>query len=410
MEEQLSRHYDRLQERDYNRSKAGLGSGGGPGASTLAPDGAAVAQHYNSLQDRHRTLTGGSDILHLRNLNNWIKSVLIGRYLKRGHSVLDLACGKGGDMLKFKAGGCAAYVGIDIAGQSVRDAVYRYNGANGRPGMNFPATFAVGDFCASDLDQTLPPQLRFHLVSCQFALHYSFSSEASALQLLRNVACRLEPGGVFVGTTTDANVLVRRLRAAPALTFGNDHYSVTFDAAHASKCFPAAQPFGIRYRFSLQEAVEDCEEFLVPFAMLVKLAERCGLVLESRHNFTDLFAAEWRTNKQLLDKMRVLPEHGAIADAEWEVAHSYLAFAFRRLGPDGKPPQRPPPTVRNTGHRPCTDAGLLWLPGGDGAPAPPGGGGAPSRKREQPEPGGNEREERRAKVQSVHQEKDALFD
>ena len=66
------------------------------------------------------------------------------------------------------------------------------------------------------------------------------------------MACRLQPGGVFVGTTTDANVLIRRLRAAPALSFGNKHYAVTFDEAHASKRFPASAPFGVRYRFSLQ--------------------------------------------------------------------------------------------------------------------------------------------------------------
>ena len=118
--------------------------------------------------------------------------------------------------------------------------------------MNFPATFCVGDFCASDLETSLPRQLSFHLVSCQFALHYSFSSEESALQLMRNVACRLQPGGVFVGTTTDANVLIKRLRAAPGLSFGNSHYSVVFDDAHASKSFPATRPFGIRYRFSLR--------------------------------------------------------------------------------------------------------------------------------------------------------------
>ena len=129
-EAKLARHYDNLQELDYNRTKAGLGSAT---HSTHAPEGAAVAQHYNQLHDRHRTLSSGSQILHLRNLNNWIKSVLIGGNMKRGHSVLDLACGKGGDMLKFKAGGCAAYVGIDIAGQSVRDAVGRYNGSNNRP-------------------------------------------------------------------------------------------------------------------------------------------------------------------------------------------------------------------------------------------------------------------------------------
>ena len=54
--------------------------------------------------------------------------------------------------------------------------------------------------------------------------------------------------------TTGACVLVtsRRLRAAPALSFGNKHYAVTFDEAHASKRFPSSSPFGVRYRFSLQ--------------------------------------------------------------------------------------------------------------------------------------------------------------
>ena len=189
MEAQLAQHYDDLTERDYNRSKAGLGSSGGGGGG--GGDGRAVAQHYNSLQDRHRTLSSGSEILHLRNLNNWIKSVLIGKHMAKGHGVLDLACGKGGDLNKFKIGGVALYVGIDIAGQSVRDAVKRYGGDGGKGGargpMRFPATFCVGDFCVCDLDATLPPELKFHLVSCQFALHYSFSSEETALRLLRNV-------------------------------------------------------------------------------------------------------------------------------------------------------------------------------------------------------------------------------
>jgi len=32
---------------------------------------------------------------------------------------------------------------------------------------------------------------------------------------LRNAAIRLKPGGLFVGTTTDANVLLKKLQAAP---------------------------------------------------------------------------------------------------------------------------------------------------------------------------------------------------
>ena len=180
IDDALSKHYDELAERDYNRSKAGLGSAAEVEQSRPAPmgghseggggDGRAVALHYNSLADRHRTLSSGSDILHLRNLNNWIKSVLIGQHMKRGHGVLDLACGKGGDLNKFKIGGVEHYVGIDIAGQSVRDAVHRFNGSDRHPPMKFAATFCVGDFCRCDLEATLPRELRFHLVSCQVRL------------------------------------------------------------------------------------------------------------------------------------------------------------------------------------------------------------------------------------------------
>lgn len=52
--------------------------------------------------------------------------------------------------------------------------------------------------------------------SLQFALHYSFSEEARARRALQNVSSLLRPGGVFIGTIPDANVLVRKLREGQA--------------------------------------------------------------------------------------------------------------------------------------------------------------------------------------------------
>ena len=48
------------------------------------------------------------------------------------------------------------------------------------------------------------PDVKLDLVSCQFAFHYSFESLPQAEQMLANVSSNLQPGGYFIGTTTDA--------------------------------------------------------------------------------------------------------------------------------------------------------------------------------------------------------------
>ncbi|KAK4350122.1 hypothetical protein RND71_029435 [Anisodus tanguticus] len=73
-----------------------------------------VADHYSARTNQTLEECEASPIIHLKKLNNWIKSVLIQLYAKRGDAVLDLACGKDKANVGY-------YVGIDIADGS--DAV-----------------------------------------------------------------------------------------------------------------------------------------------------------------------------------------------------------------------------------------------------------------------------------------------
>ena len=41
----------------------------------------------------------------MRNFNNWVKSILLRSYIPPKATALDLCCGKGGDLNKWKEGG-----------------------------------------------------------------------------------------------------------------------------------------------------------------------------------------------------------------------------------------------------------------------------------------------------------------
>lgn len=173
-------------------------------------------------------------------------------------AVLDLACGRGGDLHKWKDARCRVVVGVDASvtnitgGRVISDGIYsRYMEMASKSAMH-PHTWAFLPFDARHpiaspkglvggdpqferlhaiLWGLLPPQsdggggvdarLRPYIgiarsvdvVSCQFALHYFFDAPESLDTLLRNVAGSLRPGGVFVGTCLDGARVMERLKA-----------------------------------------------------------------------------------------------------------------------------------------------------------------------------------------------------
>ena len=133
--------------------------------SSLAPsmtEGKNLAREFYNKQDKTQEERKQSSILHLRSLNNWIKFTLIHDYCKERSRVLDLACGKGGDLKKWKEQHIASYAGVDVADGSIRDAVERFRNMT-NPG--FPArcvflvalisSFAVANLGTSDLSSFL---------------------------------------------------------------------------------------------------------------------------------------------------------------------------------------------------------------------------------------------------------------
>nr|GMC55229.1 mRNA cap guanine-N7 methyltransferase 1 [Ipomoea batatas] len=298
-----------------------------------------VADHYSARTNQTLEEREASPIIHLKKLNNWIKSVLIQLYTKRGDVVLDLACGKGGDLIKWDKAKISYYVGIDIAEGSIEDCRTRYNGEadhhQRRKKFSFPARLICGDCFEVQLDRALADDMPFDIISCQFAMHYSWSTEARARRALANVSALLRPGGIFIGTMPDANVIIKKLREAKGLGFGNSVYSIEFSEEYSEKKFRPSNPFGIKYKFHLQDAV-DCPEWIVPFHVFKEIAEEYDLELVFAKN-SHAFVDEYMKKPEFIELMRRL---GALGDGnqdqstlspdEWDAAYLYLSYVLRK--------------------------------------------------------------------------------
>jgi len=322
-----------------------------------------VASAYDNLVDLGREGRQRSGILHLRNFNNWVKATLVQRHApKPSLRVLDLACGKAGDLPKWLKAGVTHYAGVDISRQAVDDAAKRFNdmcGSGKGSAHSVSAKFAQADLGCTDLGERgfLAPDEKFDVISVQFALHYLFQSEKRALSFFRNIAGRLVTGGVFLGTIPDAAKLVRSLRdkVSPAasanidskegVTFGNSICSVTFPLESVKAQWSiGSSPYGIRYTFFLNDRetggapVDHIDEYLVPWELLERLAAAAGLRPLTRLNFHSWFetvTSSSNDSRELLKKMSVLDCEGTMPVEDWEVVGLYRVFAFERV-PDAE--------------------------------------------------------------------------
>ena len=118
-----------------------------------------------------------------------------------GDTVFDMASGKGGDLNKWSSRRVRHVTFADVASESVQQSRERYEE---RHKSKFSASFHVGDLTRAEPQRWEPPlstNLKFDVVSCQFALHYCFESQKQCKTFVRNAAQNLKRGGYFFGTT-----------------------------------------------------------------------------------------------------------------------------------------------------------------------------------------------------------------
>ncbi|KAJ0407865.1 hypothetical protein ATCC90586_007211 [Pythium insidiosum] len=359
---------------------------------TQSEDPEAAADFYNRLKRNATADRAESLLFHMRAMNNWVKSILINEYSKREDHVLDLACGKGGDLMKWAKRGILRYVGADIAQKSLEDAVDRF--LSNVQHRDLEVQFVQGDLGRVSLLQDelhcwtrekgwhdaipVAKPSSFQIVSMQFSFHYMFGDEQRATRFFRTLHEVLVDGGIFIATTVDPNKVLHKFyqnvhrharsdghEEPEAAVVGDDadegnnkkkpdpdvrivdekqrevcciRFDDSIRASLAGYDTPRQGAFGLRYNFTLRDTDEesggdkavDLPEYLVPDDLLHRLLRENGFELLLQQNFHPFILRHLEKNRSLLEKMHVMNFEGTISDAEWEIAGLYQVLAFKK--------------------------------------------------------------------------------
>lgn len=250
----------------------------------------------------------GAERSALQRFHNEAKRALLATYATGAESVLDLACGRGGDVHKWLSLGITHVKGLDVSPASVEEARSRF------AARKSPKKY---EFHVADLTREWTDGQVYDVVSCMFALHYFFGTEDAAKRLLQTVSAHLRPGGHFVGIVPDAQRIVECINPTdPHFNSGEFNNGVM-----RVRALWAGKPwaFGSAYRCRIQGTVtEDSEvdEFLVYASVLETLAAQHGLV------------AERPVHPCFGDRGALAPPYGG---AQGRCTSSFAAFAFRRV-------------------------------------------------------------------------------
>ena len=184
----------------------------------------------------------------LRNFHNYyVKRNLIVNLSQKGNTLIDFACGKGGDLQKWidaklnfvlgvdKSkdnlenridGACARYLNTHKKVKHMPYAVF-LNGTSEKNIKNGKAMYSEkgGDIIKSIFGNgnknNLPEGVKsrygigadgFDIASCQFAIHYLFEDKETFNQFLRNVSECTKIDGYFIGTTYDGKTIFNKLK------------------------------------------------------------------------------------------------------------------------------------------------------------------------------------------------------
>jgi ubiquinone/menaquinone biosynthesis C-methylase UbiE len=219
---------------------------------------------------------------NMRRYHNWIKSIILDKYSNRTHSLLDLACGKGGDIHKWVNNNIKTVTGIDINNDSINEAIRRSDKIKSNPvSKNFDISFECLDL-SKDLYST---DTMYDTVTCFFAMHYFFKDQDSLTNFMFNTV-NLKVGGHFI------------MAAFDDIQLKNIDYTLNNSKVKIENLGENDSVFGKSINVWIKDTVLNKPEieYVINTEFLINYMRQCGFELVENIPFQDLYN-DWTINK-----------------------------------------------------------------------------------------------------------------
>lgn len=280
----------------------------------------------------------------MRQFHNFIKSIMIytycspekiepgGKVLKK--RILDIGCGKGGDIMKIYHARVKEYVGIDVdyegINSSVDGAISRYNNLKKKFPDFTDAIFLQADGSLplninsqskkfpnltqenkDNIKKYFKNEKSFDVINSQMAIHYLFDTQASIDYLIENIKNNLKVGGYVLLTLFDTNKIEKILNEKNVYTsyytdddgnrkklFEIKKTNQNKDLCSKNKNIPTCLPIDV-YMGWFSEEGRYITEYLPTNELMIDTMRKAGCQLVD----TDLFKNIYYMNKYYFENV-----------------------------------------------------------------------------------------------------------
>lgn len=165
----------------------------------------SVKDHYDAVGTTTKKDRASGELFRLKKFHNTVKRDLLKTYATHAERLLDLACGRGGDLQKWHDCSIQFVKGVDVSPKEIQEARARYAKVQTR----MVCSFEVVDL----IDGTFRQAPVYDVVTAMFCIHYFCESEDTLKRFLDIVVGSLRPGGYFLGCCVDGS-LVKTFRGS----------------------------------------------------------------------------------------------------------------------------------------------------------------------------------------------------